>query len=282
MREWSEWAGLTVKSHADNFTATTKTAFSELGSQLNRVTGYEAIEALKSQVTEQETRMNATRQAARQAKDAYDHAVSQRSNSQREVNDLLQRKSNWSDNDVSRFTTLIRQDHLYEQDEARAKAKVDETEDAVEREFSKLMRSILARYHEEQVWSDKIRSASTYGSLAALGLNLLIFVVAIAVVEPWKRRRLAQTFEKKIEQMSVENAAMVDHGMKEIDQRLEEQRQLLSELVQSTSTAMEQSRMADDDSNRSSDANSARDWGLRAAAASAVMAGMISCSWFWR
>ena len=108
------------------------------------------------------------RQTAQQAKAAYEEAVVRRSNSQREVNDLLQRKSTWSDGDVGRFTSLVRQDHLYEQEELRAKSAVNVSEDAVEREFSRLLRIILARYHEEQVWSDKIRSASTYGSLAAL------------------------------------------------------------------------------------------------------------------
>jgi hypothetical protein len=77
-----------------------------------------------------------------------------------------------------RFTVLVRQDHA----EARGKAAVGQTEGEVEREFGALMRSILARYHEEQVWSDKIPSVSTYGQLAALGVNVL--------VEPWKRRRL--------------------------------------------------------------------------------------------
>lgn len=155
----------------------------------------------------------------------------QRSNSQREVNDLLQRKSTWSDSDVGRFTNLVKADHLAEQEEARTKAAVDETEDAVEREFSELMRSILARYHEEQVWSDKIRSASTYGSLAALGLNLFVFVTAIVIVEPWKRRRLAQTFEKKIEEMSNDTAAMVEGSMVEIKKELDEQARLIKATV---------------------------------------------------
>jgi sensitive to high expression protein 9 len=238
-----------------------------------------------SSIAPTEARMNAARQAARQAKDAYDQAVSQRSNSQRGVNDLLQRKSNWSDTDVSRFTTLIRQDHLYEQDEVRAKAKVHETEDAVEREFSELMRSILARYHEEQVWSDKIRSASTYGSLVALGLNLFIFVVAIVVVEPWKRRRLAQTFEKKIEQMSIENAAMVDGNMKEISQRLEEQGKLLTQYAFALSVHMADD-ITDSPSTFERDDKPSQDWVLAiAVGAGAVVSGVISwqaCSWFGR
>jgi len=139
----------------------------------------------------------------------------------------LQRKSNWNQADIARFTTLVPQDHTFEQEEAQARAAVHNAEEAVEREFTELMRTILARYHEEQVWSDKIRSASTYGSLAALALNLLVFVVAIVFVEPWKRRRLALTFEKKIEEMGLENKAVVEESMKEIGRKIEAQALLL-------------------------------------------------------
>jgi sensitive to high expression protein 9, mitochondrial len=134
----------------------------------------------------------------------YEQAVHRRAQSQREVNDLLQRKSSWTDDDVGRFTALVRQDHLYEQAEARAKLAAESMESQVEQEFTELMRVILNRYHEEQVWSDKIRSASTYGSLAVLGLNMAVFVLAIVLVEPWKRKRLAQTFEKKVDEMTLE------------------------------------------------------------------------------
>ena len=151
--------------------------------------------------------------------------------SQREVNDLLQRKSSWSDGDVSRFTALVRQDHVHEQNEARAKAKVEETEDVVDREFNELMRAILARYHEEQVWSDKIRSASTYGSLAALGLNLVVFLLAIVIVEPWKRRRLAQTFEKKVDAMEVENRTLIEEKMEVLAKQLGQQETLMTDLM---------------------------------------------------
>lgn len=149
-------------------------------------------------------------------------AVINRSNSQREVNDLLARKSTWTDNDVARFTAQVKEDHLCEQEEIRAKRHVDEMEDAVEKEFSELLRTILGRYHEEQVWSDKIRSASTYGQLVALALNMLVFVMAILVVEPWKRRRLAQTFENKVEKLSAETKALVEENMARITKQLEE------------------------------------------------------------
>lgn len=53
VREWSEQAMIALRNRADDFTAHTKTTFSQLGLQLNRVTGYEEIEALKRGVVEQ-------------------------------------------------------------------------------------------------------------------------------------------------------------------------------------------------------------------------------------
>lgn len=160
--------------------------------------------------------------------------MAQRSNSQREVNDMLQRKHTWNDNDVLRFTAVVREDHTIEHEEARAKAAVDDSEAALDREFSELMRAILGRYHEEQIWSDKIRSASTYGQLTVLGLNLLVFILAILFVEPWKRRRLAQTFEKKTEELSKEAKEATEAGLAEIRKELEEQVRILTVLAENT------------------------------------------------
>ncbi|KAK0201987.1 Mdm33 family-domain-containing protein [Desarmillaria ectypa] len=230
--EWSDHAAIMLRTRADDFTETTKSTFSQLGAQLNKATGYEEIEVLKRQVVEQEARIKATRQARRDAKLAYDRAVAQRSNSQREVSDMLQRKHTWNDNDVLRFTAVVREDHTIEQEEARAKAAVDDSEAALDREFSELMRAILGRYHEEQIWSDKIRSASTYGQLTVLALNLLVFILAILFVEPWKRRRLAQTFEKKTEELSREAKEATETGLAEIRKELEEQVRVLTLLAE--------------------------------------------------
>jgi sensitive to high expression protein 9, mitochondrial len=169
---------------------------------------------------------------------SYEEAVQKRSDSQREVNSLLERKSTWSDTDVSRFTVLVRQDHALEQGESRAKAAVGQTEDEVEREFSALMRTILARYHEEQIWSDKIRSVSTYGQLAVLAVNVVVFVLAIMLVEPWKRRRLTRDFERKVQEMEMANLDVVNRGMDALQRRLEKQEEMiLAQLAGSISSS---------------------------------------------
>ncbi|KZT11980.1 uncharacterized protein LAESUDRAFT_719932 [Laetiporus sulphureus 93-53] len=232
LRGWSENAATLLRQHIDEYTAAVAVTFSQLGRELNKVTGYGEIEALKRKVVEQEARIEDVRRAAREAKEAYDKAVLQRAVSQREVNDLLQRKSSWTDEDVIRFTDLVRKEHLREQEETYAKNAAIDAESAVESEFSELLRVILNRYHEEQAWSDKIRSASTYGSLAVVGVNTIVFLLAIILVEPWKRRRLAQTFERKVEQMSTENSEALDKAATELTDRLDGQAQLLSQLVE--------------------------------------------------
>lgn len=61
--------------------------------------------------------------------------------------------------------------------------------------------TILARYHEEQIWSDKIRRASTWGTWGLMGFNVLLFIVVQLGLEPWKRRRLVGGFEEKVREV---------------------------------------------------------------------------------
>ena len=56
------------------------------------------------------------------------------------------------------------------------------------------------RYHEEQIWSDKIRRASTWGTFALMGVNVLLFVVVQVGFEPWRRKRLVRGFEEKVKE----------------------------------------------------------------------------------
>ena len=55
VQEWTEQAIILLRNRADDFTARSRATFSQLGGQLNKVTGYEEIEALKKGVVEQGT-----------------------------------------------------------------------------------------------------------------------------------------------------------------------------------------------------------------------------------
>ncbi|PYH49619.1 putative mitochondrion biogenesis protein (She9) [Aspergillus saccharolyticus JOP 1030-1] len=168
------------------------------GQRLNDLTGYSAIEALKKDIQFQEERLRAARHRVRTAKDAYAAAINERSTSQREVNELLQRKHAWSAADLERFTHLYRNDHTNEVAENEAQQALTEAEREAEEAAAQLNKSILSRYHEEQVWSDKIRRMSTWGTWGLMGVNVLLFLIFQIAVEPWRRKRLVKGFEEKV------------------------------------------------------------------------------------
>jgi hypothetical protein len=53
VREVTAMSAIAMRKRADEFTASAMIAFSRLGGQLNQVTGYDEIEALKRRVKEQ-------------------------------------------------------------------------------------------------------------------------------------------------------------------------------------------------------------------------------------
>ncbi|KAL4980265.1 Mdm33 family-domain-containing protein [Aspergillus desertorum] len=168
------------------------------GQRLNDLTGYSSIEALKRNIQEQEERLRAARLRVRTAKEAYAAAINRRSTSQREVNELLQRKHAWSPADLERFTHLYRNDHTNEVAENETQEALSAAERESEEAAASLTKSILSRYHEEQVWSDKIRRMSTWGTWGLMGVNVLLFLIFQIAVEPWRRKRLVKGFEEKV------------------------------------------------------------------------------------
>ncbi|ETI21540.1 hypothetical protein G647_07887 [Cladophialophora carrionii CBS 160.54] len=167
--------------------------------RLNDLTGYSGIEALKNDIEHQESVVQQCRQEVKASREKYSEAIAQRSSTQREVNDLLHRKHTWTSGDLERFTSLYRSDHANEQAEAAAQKNVSDAEQRYEEASTKLAKAILARYHEEQIWSDKIRQMSTWGTWGLMGINVLLFVIFQVVLEPWRRRRLVKGFEEKVE-----------------------------------------------------------------------------------
>ncbi|OOQ85469.1 Sensitive to high expression protein 9 like protein, mitochondrial [Penicillium brasilianum] len=168
------------------------------GQRLNDLTGYSAIETLKKEIQIQEARLRTARAHVRKAKEDYTSAINNRSTSQREVNELLQRKHAWSPTDLERFTLLYRNDHTNEVAETETQEALSRAEREAEEAAASLNKSILSRYHEEQVWSDKIRRMSTWGTWGLMGMNVLLFLVFQIAVEPWRRRRLVKGFEDKV------------------------------------------------------------------------------------
>lgn len=161
----------TITSHTSSLLASLRTKLSQLSSQYNTHTGYTAIETLKSRISTLESSLDSARVLASTAKKTYLQAVQSRSASQRETNDLLSRKASWDERDLSRYTELLRKEHALSRQESEAEKVLERTEAQVQACFDELMKAVMVRYHEEQIWSDRMRGMSTYGSLVVAGLN---------------------------------------------------------------------------------------------------------------
>ncbi|KAF9274905.1 sensitivity to high expression protein she9 [Mortierella alpina] len=173
-----------------------------LAGHLNTFTGYNAINELKHKVITHGDRLDEARIKLVQAKQAYEDAIGMRSDTQKAINDLLQRKHLWSPDDVIRFTDLYRSEHANEQAEQKTKAQYKQAEAEVEERSRQLTTVITERYHEEQVWSDKIRAASTYGTWGLIGVNVMAFLVVQAFVEPRRRRKQVERYEELVQDLT--------------------------------------------------------------------------------
>ncbi|KAG0321172.1 sensitivity to high expression protein she9 [Dissophora globulifera] len=174
----------------------------QLSEHLNAFTGYNAVNDLKQKVITHGDNLDGARIKLVQAKQTYETAISTRSDTQKAINDLLQRKHLWSPDDVIRFTDLYRSEHANEQAEQWARTEYKQAEADVESKSRMLTKVIMERYHEEQVWSDKIRAASTYGTWGLIGMNVMAFLIVQAFVEPRRRRKQVERYEELVQDLT--------------------------------------------------------------------------------
>ena len=165
---------------------------------LNDVTGYSSIQTLRNSIVTMEKQLDEQKGTVQDLKRKYENAIETRTDSQKQLNELLQRKSSWSPHDLKLFTDLYQADATNSQNERSLKTNLAENEAKETKMEDELYRAILTRYHEEQIWSDKIRRTSTWGTFLLMGMNIVLFLVFQLLLEPWKRRRLTRSFEDKV------------------------------------------------------------------------------------
>jgi len=129
--------------------------------RLNDITGYTSIEALKTQIHTQgapspklqsrtdgflDVSARTAREAVVNAKQAYSSSVDTRAETQRELTNLLNRKTSWTPDDLARFTYLYPSDHENEQRVHRTAEELSRAERESEEASADLGRLILSRY----------------------------------------------------------------------------------------------------------------------------------------
>lgn len=172
---------------------------------LNRITGYDSCEKLKLRVSEADQHFRKLKGDLQKSRQDFDAAIQARSRSQKELNSLLQRKQTWADEDLMRFTEVYRKEMKLEQSESEERIRNERLEQDVDRAHQALMDALRERYQEEQLWSDKIRRVSTFGTFSLMTLNVILFLLIQLQIEPKKKKTLLTNFDAMIAQR-LENA----------------------------------------------------------------------------
>ena len=153
----------------------------------------------KSSVQEKDQALQASRGCLKAAKLEYESTMESRLAVQKEIHSLLQRQNAWTGSDVQRFTDLYKRDLDLEQSETRAKTEYKSASDEFERSHQDYLNEIRERYIEEQLYSDKIRRASTWWTWGLITCHLTLFLVIQLFVEPRKRQALLEQLSLKIQ-----------------------------------------------------------------------------------
>ena len=182
---------------------------------LNDVTGYSSIQTLRNTIVIMEKQLDTAKENLKLCKNDYENAIESRAATQKQLNELLQRKSSWTPQELKQFTDLYQADATNSANEKSLKEKLAREEAAETKLEDELYRAILTRYHEEQIWSDKIRRTSTWGTFLLMGMNIVLFLIFQLLLEPWKRRRLTRSFEDKVK------TALEDYSKEQNENTLE-------------------------------------------------------------
>ncbi|KAJ1821962.1 sensitivity to high expression protein she9 [Coemansia sp. RSA 2675] len=202
-----------------------------LGKVLNQLTGYDRIAEHKQRVQDTGSAFQEARLHLDNIKIRHAQVIQTRMSSQREINSLLQRKHLWNDDDVARFTGLYRDEHQAETIEVAAGQELKDTEALVDKKYDELVAAIRERYHEEQIWSDKIRRASTYGTWAVLFMNIIALFLAQAIFEPRKRRKIVAGVDERLAAaMNEQHTRIGDIGLS-VDNRLQSHEESIASIA---------------------------------------------------
>jgi hypothetical protein len=171
---------------------------------INRITGLSTgkLNELKKVVQDNEINFNKSKKQLIEFRKKYENAVQERSQTQGEINILLQRKNEWNATDVERFSEICKKEHTSKESEKVAKQKCVDQEMLVDAQQNNFLQSLRLVYSEENMLAHKIRVVNTYVTWGLIALNTSIFLISTLLIEPNKR----QQFEERVQQVvAIEN-----------------------------------------------------------------------------
>jgi hypothetical protein len=135
------------------------------------------VNRLKNEISELEQRLAKAQGDYRGLRTQHTSTQEEYHRIQTEINTLSSSKSTWSDDQFRYFQNMLASDRIISNKLAVLETKMREGEQQVDVGLRELMEGLRRRFHEEQLWTDRIRMLSMWSTIAILTANSLIFLI---------------------------------------------------------------------------------------------------------
>lgn len=152
--------------------------------------GTREILQLKEQVQESSAKFDETQRNVTQARGDLDQALKAWEDSQRQHTRLLQVRDSWTNEQAQEFAGLVQKEIEVRNNLEEAKQMLVKRETELSKSQLAYMDQLRRRYHEEQIWQDKWRVLSTFGTWGLIVLNSAVFLISQYVNRQRETQRL--------------------------------------------------------------------------------------------
>lgn len=143
---------------------------------LSETSGEKEISYLKQQVNDISLQFDKVTQQVTFIRDQTVTLQSKYEDLQKEHLQLMMRRDSWSEVDIQRFADITSSEVHTKRELDTSRIQLKQCEDLQEKTKKEYMDAVRKRYHEEQLWQDKWRVISTYGTWILIGINSIVFI----------------------------------------------------------------------------------------------------------
>jgi hypothetical protein len=143
---------------------------------LSEASGEKEISHLKQQVNDISQEFDGVTQQVSTIREQTVALQSKYEDLQKEHLQLMMRRESWSEVDIQRFADITSSEVHTKRELDHSRIQLKQCEDLQERTKKEYMDAVRKRYHEEQLWQDKWRVISTYGTWILIGINSIVFI----------------------------------------------------------------------------------------------------------
>ena len=140
--------------------------------------GTHEILRLKHNVNLSSAEFDAKQHQVSEARTAVDRALQAFEYSQLQHTRLLQSRDKWTSVEALEFARVLEEEVRVRSELESAKKELSKKENEQLEVMQKYMGDLRRRYHEEQLWQDRWRIYSTFGTWGLIVLNTIVFMIS--------------------------------------------------------------------------------------------------------